>query len=130
MDGSGAGSGARFERGDGSGQTSAGGGGKTGRAETSKAGKAEGRACETAIGRREAASVPGDRRCDQGAAELLRRDLSADAKTQGPRRQRRDGLPLRQGRRRAADLLQRLCREDTQAARLSRAIIIGWPACC
>jgi hypothetical protein len=46
------------------------------------------------------------------------------------RRERRDGLPLDQGRRRAAGLLQRLCREDPQAAGLSEAVIAGWPACC
>ena len=105
----------------GSGQTSAGrqAGGP------GEASEAESCACETAIDRREAAGMPGDRRCDQGAAELLRRDLSADAKTQGARRQRRDGLPLHQGRRRAADLLQRLCGEDTEAAELSEAFIMA-----
>jgi hypothetical protein len=79
-------------------------------------GKAKGRTGKTAIDCREIAGLPRNRRCNQRAVELLRRDLSADAKTQGAGREGRERLPFHQGRRRTADLLQRLCGEDSQAA--------------
>ena len=60
------------------------------------------------------AGLPRDRRRHQGPAGLLRCGFPAQAEPESEARRPRDGLPLHQGRGRAAELLQRICGENSE----------------